>query len=46
MPILQLEGSVMRVMLDLINEQLPLPLMLAFCIRIVVAGVCGAAIGY
>ncbi len=36
----------MRVMLDLINEQLPLPLMLAFCIRIVVAGVCGAAIGY
>lgn len=36
----------MRTLLDLMNEQLPLTQMLAFCIRIIVAGLCGAAIGY
>ncbi len=36
----------MRALLDLMNEQLPLQLMLAFCVRIIVAGICGAAIGY
>lgn len=36
----------MRTLIDLLNEQISLWQMLAFCVRILAAGLCGAMIGY
>lgn len=36
----------MITLFDIMNEQLPLGQMLAFCLRVIVSGLCGAVIGY